>query len=183
MITFTKECAGYPNETLFRYHTFLREEWLLQKYDRLYYVDSDMLFVAPISEEEIFADGITAVQHPSYVGGLGTPETRPESTAYLPEPRIYFAGGFIGGLTTDFLDMAGAIDEKIAIDNHHGIMAKYHDESHLNRYLFDHPPAKVLTPSFCYPGLPPHQYYLNVWKKAGVSFEPKLVAIEKGSRI
>jgi hypothetical protein len=157
----------------------LEQEWLLQKYDCLFYCDVDMRFVAPVTEDEIFSNGITAVQHPSYVGVRGTPEDRPESTAYLPHIRTYFAGGFVGGAAIDFLHMAATIDRNVAIDTHHGIVARYHDESHMNRYLYDHPPAKVLTPSFCYPGLPPHQYYLDVWKRAGVSYEPKLVALEK----
>jgi histo-blood group ABO system transferase len=177
----TKTALGYPGETLYRYGTLLGQEWLLKKYEYLFYVDVDMKFVAPVTEEEIFADGITAVQHPSYVGLSGTPETRTESMAWLPESviRTYYAGGFIGGKTEDFLKMAWQISHGVWVDTAHGITAKYHDESHMNRYLYDHPPAKVLTPSFCYPGLPPHQYYLDVWKRAGVSYEPRLVALEK----
>src|SRR6202030_77917 len=78
---FTKKGLGYPGETLHRYHTFLSQESLLQSYDNLFYCDVDMSWVAPVKEEEILSDGITATLHPGYVGKVGTPERRPESKA------------------------------------------------------------------------------------------------------
>ncbi len=32
-----------------------------------------------------------------------------------------------------------------------GYIAKWHDESYLNRYVIDYPPTKILSPSFCFP--------------------------------
>ena len=46
--------------------------------------------------------------------------------------------------------MAGNLRDAIEADRQNGLMAVWHDESHLNRYLHAHPP-KRLTPAYCYP--------------------------------
>jgi histo-blood group ABO system transferase len=172
---------GYPQASLRRYHAFLSVENMLSGYDHIFYSDADMLFVAPITEEEIFSDGITATEHPGYIGRQGTPEMNPNSTAYCPEVRTYFCGGFNGGTSSAFLEMSRTIARNVDEDTLKAIIARWHDESHLNRYLFDHPPAKVLSPSFCYPDGDTDNYYKNIWKNAGrEGITPKLLALGKG---
>lgn len=179
--TISKEALGYPEETLRRYHTFLNYRALLNRYDQLFYCDVDMRFVAPVGEE-VFSDGITATEHPGYVGLHGDPEMRPHSTAYLPNPRTYFCGGFIGGTTEAFLKMADTITKNIDTDKQNGILARWHDESHSNRYLYDNPPAKILPPSYCYPDVK-GDYYTKIWERAGRPvYEPKILALTKGPR-
>lgn len=179
----TKQAEGFPNETLHRYHTFLAQRWLLETYDYVFYVDIDATFVSTVTEEDIFSDGITATIAPGYYGMSGTPETNPQSTAYLLRPRTYFAGGFVGGRSGAFLKMAETIARNIDIDAAHGILARWHDESHLNRYLYDNPPAKILTPAYCYPDKNHNQeYYRAIWRRAGVNdFKPKIELINKGN--
>lgn len=166
---------GFPQATLRRYHAILAQQEFLARYPHVFYVDVDMLFVEPILEDEVLSDGITATMHAGFVGGYGTPEDRVASTAYCPRPCIYFAGGFVGGETGAFLRMAETIRRNVDADAARGITAIWHDESHLNRYLFDNPPAKVLTPSYC------HAYYRRTWREAGYAedFEPKISVIEK----
>jgi histo-blood group ABO system transferase len=173
--TFIKEPLGFPQETLQRYSTFLTQREILQGYKHLYYVDSDMLFVSPIREEDIFSDAITGVFHPGYLGKCGTPERNPASTAYIPvgTQNKYFCGGFNGGKTESFLAMAETIKHAIDIDTQNGVMAVWHDESHLNRYLLDNPPARILGPEYCYPEGCERNY---VGHMLG---EPKLIALTK----
>ena len=174
---------GYPIETLYRYHTFCQEGRLLSEYDFLLYSDVDMRFVAPVEIGDVFSLGITATEHPGYVGLNGTPEKRPESTAYCPVVRNYFCGGFNGGLATDFLQMCQVLEKNIGLDNLNNIKAVWNDESHLNRYLYDNPPARILSPSFCYPESEyrnPGGYYSAIWQAAGRGkIEPKLLALDK----
>jgi hypothetical protein len=141
--------VGWPIVTLMRFHTILQEEnWLLQ-YQHVFYLDVDMLVVDYIGND-ILSDGITAVAHSAFIGTKGTPEEDSRSTAYLPISfiRQYFTGCFFGGSTKAFLDMSKEISHHIDIDNEHGFIARWHDESHLNRYLYDHPPAKILGDSY-----------------------------------
>jgi hypothetical protein len=189
-----KEPLGYPNETLFRYRTFLSQEKRLRTYDYLYYCDVDMLFVAPISEEEIFSDGITATLHPGFahqrthpdgttVYTYGSPErANKDSRAYIPwrTNNQYFCGGFNGGKASAYLEMARVLQENIDWDKEQwgrGYSAVWHDESYMNRYLYDNPPAKILTPSFCYP-----ENYDGGYGWAPELYPPKLLALDKRSR-
>jgi len=176
-ITFI-EGRGYPDETLHRYHTFLTRENELSKYDQIFYCDIDAIFVAPVGD--IFSDGITATIHPGFIGTCGTPENRPQSTAYCPDIKMYFCGGFNGGNARAYLDMAKKIKFNVDVDKSKDITAIWHDESHLNRFLYFNPPAKILSPSYCYP-----EDYVDAYSKGrGYSWNPKdyppiLVVLDK----
>ena len=172
---------GYPSTTLHRYNTFLKHKEIISANDQIFYVDIDMLFIAPIGEE-VFSDGITATEHPGYVGLNGPSEKRLNSTAYCPVLKNYFCGGFNGGETKAFLKMAETIAANIDEDAKNGVTAVWHDESHLNRYLYDNPPARILDPSFCYPEseYKTPGYYNAIWRSAGrTGITPKLLALDK----
>ena len=182
---------GYPNATLYRYHTFYEHAGTLANFDQLFYCDIDMLFAAPIEESEIFSQGITATIHPgfarerwdrrsgNFVSTRGTPDRNPESTAYIPSfaDNQYFCGGFNGGDVRAYLKMADTIRRNIDADKAKNYVAKWHDESHLNRYLFDNLPAKILTPSFCYP-----ENYDGGYEWKTEEYPAKLIALDKGKR-
>ena len=165
----------WPNPTLKRYHVFDKYKEELSKMDYLYYCDADMRFVSEIGDE-IFPDSesnLTATEHPGFYGGRrGTYETRAESTAYVSdnEGECYFAGGFNGGTAEAFLKMSEIIKERVDKDLTNGIIAIWHDESQINRYLIDNKP-KVLDSSYCYP-----EYWLNT---NSFNLAPKLVALVK----
>ena len=176
-----KDAEGFPNETLYRYRTIMQEEWLLEDYDQLFYLDADMLFAAPVGEE-IFSEGITATLHPGYVGLRGTPETRIKSRAYCPIITAYYCGGFQGGSSKAYLKMAKELANDIEADERNGVTAIWHDESHFNRYLSANLPAKVLGPEYCYPENA-GDYYKNKWRAAGLGeVQPKILALTKAPR-
>lgn len=162
---------AWPNPTLKRYHVFDKYKDELTKMDYLYYCDADMRFVSEVGDE-ILPDAdkeLVATEHPGFFGGRrGTYETRVESTACVApnEGSIYFAGGFNGGTSAAFLKMSEEIKKRVDKDLESGIVAVWHDESQLNRYLIDNSP-KVLNPSYCYP---------ESWN---IPFEKKLLALDK----
>jgi len=141
----------WPWMTLGRYGIFTAASCELSKMDYLYYCDADMLFVGDVGAEIL--SPLTATTHPGFCGGRGVPETNPSSTAYVSpsEDMIYFAGGFNGGSSSEYLKMAGVLSRNILTDQERGITAIWHDESHLNRYLINSPPTKILDPGYCYP--------------------------------
>jgi len=118
--------------------------------DYLYYCDVDMLFLQEIGDEIL--GELVGTQHCCFIGKRGTPETNPRSTAYVPfdQDMQYFAGGFNGGTSKEFLKMYNFIASNIRKDYSNGITAVWHDESHLNRYFIDNKPSVVLSPSYCY---------------------------------
>ena len=108
--------APWPWMTLGRYFIFQHFSDQLNDMDYLFYCDADMLFVDNV-DDEIISDRV-ATQHPGYAGKRGTPEKRPESTAcvYPNEQMQYFAGGFNGGSTEEYLRMTGVISTNIIKD-------------------------------------------------------------------
>ena len=66
------------------------------------------------------------------------------------EGNYYYAGGFNGGKTKEFLKMSEVIADRVTKDLEKGVIALWHDESHMNRYMIDNPPTLSLTPSYCF---------------------------------
>jgi hypothetical protein len=171
---------GWPRATLMRYHAMLQERDLLRQYSHVFYMDVDMLVCQPITAQEICGDGITAVIHPGFPNAF---ERNHNSMAFVPEsiqPKpVYYQGCFIGGKTGDFLSMMEKIRFAIDIDDRNKVMALWHDESHLNRYLIDHPPAIKLSPTYAFPAL----HYLrdvSSWSDAPAGeIRPKIRHLEK----
>ncbi|XP_040322399.1 histo-blood group ABO system transferase 2-like isoform X2 [Herpailurus yagouaroundi] len=52
------------------------------------------------------------------------------------------------GVRGKVLRLTSACHQATVVDRAHGIEAVWHDESHLNRYLLDHKPTKVLSPEY-----------------------------------
>jgi len=161
------EHKPWPWMTLGRYDIFSGHSKILEEMDYLFYCDVDMRFEGSVGSE-ILSDRV-ATQHPGWYGTNGTPETRPQSKAYLNSKhhKEYFAGGFNGGSSKEFLTMSKILSENIHEDLSNKIIAIWHDESHMNRYFFDNPPTKILNPGYCYP------------ESRVLSFDKKLVALDK----
>lgn len=142
---------GWPYDSMMRSSVYASHADELLSQDYLFALDADMLFVDFVGEE-IFGERV-ATQHPCYVGIRGTYETNPLSSAYISsnEGEQYFAGGFYGGSTREFIRIVQTLSENVDIDLKNGIIAIWHDESHWNRYCIDHKPTVILNPSYCYP--------------------------------
>ena len=144
------EHKEWPWMTLGRYKIFSNSSEILSSMDFLYYCDADMRFEGLVGDE-ILGD-LVATQHHGYYTQRGTPETNPKSLAcvYPHEQMQYFAGGFNGGKSNNYLNMAKTLSKNIDVDYSNGIIAVWHDESHLNRYLIDNVPTKILDPGYCF---------------------------------
>jgi len=175
------EYHGYPDSTLYRYHMFHEAKEILSEYDWLFYADVDSVFVGPV--DAIFVPGLVGCTHPSFVGGRGTPEENPNSMAFLQFPRVYFCGGFVGGSTKEFLWMSQIIKGMVDTDKENGIRAKWNDESYLNRYLYDNPPALILDPGYCYPSPNNLDWHRRIWQNPALGwpgdYRPRMQIIEK----
>lgn len=184
----TEPCE-WPIPTLMRYNLFLGQEEKLAEYDYVFYCDSDMLFVSRVGDE-ILGDGLTAAAHPMYYlrkEYMHPYEPNPDSKAFIPalgrflenpkrfEP-FYAAGGFQGGRADKFIEAMKVMKKNIDTDFTTGYIARWNDESHWNRYLFDNPPSIFLSPSYVYPDSLNKAYYQKLW---GRNFVPKLVTLTK----
>ena len=178
---FRIQSKGYPKETLYRYHTMMGQYQTLAKYEHLFYVDADMRFVAPTTDED-FHNGLVATLHPGFVGQAGTCETRAHSTACCTDNFAYYAGGFQGGRSLWYLDAVRTMMERVKEDSDNNITAKWHDESHWNRYISDAEHlspgfVKQLPPSYCYP-----EDYDGKYGWTSEQYPPILVCLDKRKR-
>jgi histo-blood group ABO system transferase len=163
----------WPGATLFRYRAFAGQRARLAALDYLFYCDADMRFVDTVGDE-ILGDLVGTI-HPGFFNKARskfTYETRTASRACVGprEGDAYFAGGFNGGRAEVFLAMADTLADRIDDDYRRGVVAVWHDESHLNRYFIDHPPAVRLSPSYCYP------------EDKSLPFPPRLLALNKNHK-
>lgn len=173
---------GWPYDTLKRCEIYNKSSQLLEKCDYLYACDADMLFVAPVGREMIGER--VATQHPGYISirhqsnskiritskGGAWEDKRHSTACVLPhERKWYYAGGFFGGSSKEFLKLCSTITARIQMDwDLHKYIACWHDESHINRYFIDYQPTLVLNSSYCYP---------ENWNLSGLP--KKLLALDK----
>lgn len=169
---------GWPNDTLMRFAVYNQHKDLFASTDYMFATDADMLFVGT-EGDEILGNRV-ATQHPGFeknkpLWGNEPPYDRnPQSTAYIAYDKgtHYFAGGFYGGSTAEFITMAHIITSNILTDlEKHQYIAVWHDESHLNRYFIDNLPSIILDRSYCYPE--------NGEKKGYPACSAKLLALDK----
>lgn len=173
------EHKPFPYPTLHRYHWFTENESIFSKCDYLFYIDADMKFVQSCGDE-MLGNGITAVIHPGFKHlkrEYYTYETNRRSTAYISdnEGKYYCCGGFQGGTTDGYLELAKKCSENIDIDEKNGITAIHNDESHYNRYLINNPPLKILSSEYCCP----EEWYLKPDNLDEEVLNAKILALQK----
>ncbi len=183
---------GWPEATLLRYQIYADHLESLND-DYLMHLDADMLFTSNFVFPNLDIDSNTMffVLHPGFantrlgfrnplkeikkllrllmIGGHGAWETRKISNAYVPRKlrRVYFCGGIWFGKKMEFSDFVSKQSVSVADDLANNIIAKWHDESHLNRYAA-YNKVMILGPQYCYDG-----------KVELSSKKPLVIAVEK----
>ena len=170
-----KKHEGFPIDSLLRFRMFNSISDRLKDYDYVFFFNSNLNFVAPVNEE-IFPDdyisGLTGVLHPGYFNKnyFWFPyERNPASKAMIAHKYSryrYYMGIFFGGRTEAFNELSEKCDGWIRDDLKQGIIAVYHDESHLNRYFIGREILEMY-PSYGYP---------EGWK---LPFTPRIIILNK----
>lgn len=165
----------WPMPTLKRYNYFVKEKEFISKFDYCFYFDVDMGVVDKVGDE-VLSD-LVATMHPYqsfYPKEQRSYDRNPQSLAYVPvgeEGESYYAGGFNGGSTKRFLEMSEVLADRVTKDLENDVIALWHDESQMNRYLIDNPPTLSLTPSYCFAE--------EMIGNSQYPYEPKIVALKK----
>ena len=157
----------FPHITLERYHRYVEYRHLYEDCDYVFHFDADMQVIQAGDE---MLKPLVAVRHPLFYGGGGSWETRPASTAFVPEDlrQGYYCGGIQGGTPAHYLGMASILAERIDQDRQNGILAEWHDESHWNWFLANHPNVfDELDAGYCYP------------EEKTIPFDKKIMALNK----
>ena len=175
-----QDAEPWPFPTLKRFEYFLKAKDELLKFDFIIFMNGTLLVKKRVYEEDILPEGdekLFVTLHPGFFDKTNqgfTYDRNPECSAYIPENTgdCYFAGGFNGGRADAFIRLAETLSERVNRDLEKGIIALWHDESHLNRYMLDFKEAyRILSPAY----LTPEQFN-NSWN---LPFECKIMVLEK----
>lgn len=148
---------GWPGNTLFRFEIFYGHKNLYNGMDYLFFMNANLIFQKEIGWEIFPDDGeILVVNHPGFYNKSNSEfpyERNRESIAYIPwgEGEYYVAGGLNGGKRKEYLELISQLMCNIEKDLEKDIIAVWHDESHLNRYVWKNSNVKILPPCYLYP--------------------------------
>lgn len=170
----------WPLITLLRFSTFLSIEEEIEKCDYLMFSNANIVCDTLITQEEFLPredlqEELFVTTHPGYQGksNVRFPYDRnKKSLAYIPWNcgKDYVIGAMFGGTSRSFIKMSKILKKRIEEDLKNNIIAKWHDESHLNRYIVGRNDVRVLSPSYCYPvGM-------------NVSYEKKISGVSKQAK-
>ena len=131
-----------PLTTLMRFHYFVMARSFMEDCNFLYYIDCDIEVVTKIEFKEVKPDSIdqiVAVRHPwaQSKDNRWIVEDDPESTAYIENVENYCQGCFFGAYKDKFFELTDYCNENINKNLSNNLIARWHDESHLNKYIND----------------------------------------------
>ena len=148
----------WPYSTLLRYEMFAAIKSDLKKFDYIFFLNANILFLEKVFEQILPGlenDGLVAVNHPYFWNQPADKlsyerDMRSCAAVKFGDGKHYFLGGINGGESGAYLKLIETLKRNISKDLKNGIIALWHDESHFNHYLIDKNPM-VLNPSYGYP--------------------------------
>lgn len=172
-----QENLGWPGNTLFRFRMFLTQKENLKQFDYIFFINANVVCVEKVGEEFLpIQESLLFVQHPGFYNkpNYRFPYDRnKKSSAYIPYGKgaVYVCGGINGGKSKAFLHMCKVLNQRIEADYQKGIIALWHDESQVNRYILANKDYKLLPPGYCFP------------EGSDIPFQPILLVREKSKYI
>lgn len=113
--------------------------------------DVDQVFTGRFGSEAL-GDSV-ALLHAYYYHlpkALYTYDRNPKSQAYMEGGDFYYHAAVFGGTWQSVKALTEACYEGIMRDKENKVEALWHDESHLNKYMWLHKPSRVLSPEYCW---------------------------------
>jgi hypothetical protein len=115
--------------------------------DYSFYIDVDSEFIGEL-DNSFLPQWFAGTEHP-LPKQEGSTEKNPASRACVPtNVETYFCGGFFGGHQNHFMHVSTLLAGRIQDDMNRRVMATWHDESHLNWYLYHHKPSTIFYKPF-----------------------------------
>ena len=175
--TISHQKLGWPYDTLLRFQVFLKAKEQLVNCDYIFFFNANMQFVQTITAAEFLPDGKTddglvATLHPRFFNKprekFTYEDQQTTSLAYVDKSKgkNYFMGGLNGGTCKAYMKLIEELDKNIQLDLEKNVIARWHDESHLNHYMIDKNP-KILSPAYGYP------------QGKDLPFKPKIIIRDK----
>lgn len=184
MIVYKQEHLEWPYITLTRFEIINNAREEIEKNDWFVFIDADALVVNDILEDEFFDNTkkLFGVHHPCHYLKMpphdklpGAFETNPLSRSHVTDDddlSVYYQGCLWGGKVSDVLELIDELSDRTKKDLADNVIAVWHDESHLNKYLIEQKEnVNTLGPEYAYPEV--FSDYCN--------FEPKIVHLAKNN--
>lgn len=168
----------WPRATLDRYSLICQFQKEFTE-DFILHMDADMYihqdFLAQFESKKLMSD-VALVSHPGYwrknearfrkglsrqkikdvirilrLGGLGDWETNRNSLAFVERRlrKVYVCGGVWFGKRSAIIEMCEELSFAIEKDFENNLVARWHDESHINKWATQHQ-FDLLDPAFCF---------------------------------
>ena len=144
------EDMGWPYNTMKRFHLFMSIEKELMVFDYAIFINANAVFRQCLTSKIFLKNkDIITVEHPGmhFKEKRKLPfESRKESCAFVPleQRKIYVQGALLGGRLPRFVEFVKELDQWIEEDLKKGIIAVWHDESFLNKYVVENNNVQVL---------------------------------------
>ncbi len=174
VIKIYQDNLGWPGNTLFRYNMFRKHMSMFSQCDYLYFFNANIVFLKEIGMEILpeNEEDIVVVQHPGFFNKSNRQysyDRNPDSLAYIPmgEGNYYICGGINGGTQKSFCRMISVLAENIDVDFSKDIIAIWHDESHINHYIYNMTAFKMMNCDYAYP---------EDWE---IPFDSKILILDK----
>ena len=157
-----QQALPWPYSTMQRFDAFLGQADRLAGYDYLFFANANLRCLRDVTAGELLPDAargqvLTVVCHLPYYGKnpiFHPYERRRKSRAGIPYNcgTWYVAGGLNGGQSAAYLDLGRELKARTDEDLSHGVIARFHDESQLNRLVAEQPGRfRILGPEYCTP--------------------------------
>lgn len=152
-----QENLDWPGNTLFRFKIFATITDKLKEFDYIFFANANLVCIEEVTETILpMREDLLVVQHPGF---FDKPPYRfpydrhKESKAYIPYDKgsVYVCGGVNGGKAEAYIHLITELHNRVEDDYARGVIAEWHDESQLNKYILEHTNYKMLPPSYCYP--------------------------------
>jgi len=188
MTVIPTEHLPFPYITLYRFDIIRKHlDAIESDCDYVLFMDADTRVVDKVEFGEVFVKGkpLTGVHHPCHALKMephtkfpGELETNPASLA-CSKPgddfTYYWQGCLWGGKMKQVKTLVETLDHNTKVDESNGIIAVWHDESHLNRYFCDRADkVHTLSPSYAYP---------EVFQAFMSDYPPKIVHLAKENSV
>ena len=143
-----QKALPWPQSTMLRFDAFLGQADALQGYDYLFFANANL--------------------HCTRVSG--------KSRASIPYScgQYYVAGGLNGGTAAAYLALCRELKKRTDEDLQNNVIARFHDESQLNRLVAETPEKfRILPPDYCTPEETPtgHEAILVLQKSRCINVE------------
>jgi hypothetical protein len=181
-VVISQDHLDWPYITLYRFKTIQKSFDNIKDCDWFLFLDADMRVVSEVTQKDLFDDNkkYIGVHHPCHYLEMpphnklpGAFETRKFSNAAILEnddTSVYYQGCLWGGKVPEIFYLIDELNRRIDEDHDKGVIAEWHDESHLNKFYAERPnEVNLVSPSFAYPEVFSDQ----------CTFEPKIVHLSK----